>query len=117
MGLSPIFEFADQLVNENAALDPCLATDDGIEGFDDRLTDYSPSGHEARLDHTRRALAGLADLASTSDDDRLAKDFITERLETSLPRRRDGRMAARPQRRLRAVEHRAQRFRSDAPHR
>jgi uncharacterized protein (DUF885 family) len=82
--LSPIFEFADRFVSEEAALDPCLATDVGIAGFDHLLTDYSPAGHAERVDHTRNALATLATLPVTNDDDRLANDFITERLETAL---------------------------------
>ncbi len=84
MALSPIFEFADRFVTERAALDPCMAADEGIDGYDDQLTDYSPAGHEARVDHTRRAASEIADLPATNDDDRLAKEFITERLEASL---------------------------------
>jgi uncharacterized protein (DUF885 family) len=84
MALSPIFEFADRFVSEQSALDPCLATARGIPGYDDQLTDYSPHGHEARAEHMRRALIELTALAPTDDNDRLAKDFITERFETSL---------------------------------
>ena len=84
MALSPIFEFADRFVTERAALDPCMAAEEGIDGFDDQLTDYSPAGNEARVDHARRSLAELTDLPATNDDDRLAKDFITERLEVAL---------------------------------
>jgi uncharacterized protein (DUF885 family) len=84
MGLSPIFEFADRYVTEHAALNPCLATEEGIAGYDHLLTDYSPAGHEARTDHDRAALAELADLRATNDDDRLANDFITERLKSAL---------------------------------
>ena len=84
MALSPIFEFADRFVDEQSALDPCLATARGIPGFDDQLTDYSPHGHEARAQHMRHALTELAGLEATDDNDRLAKDFITERFQISL---------------------------------
>ena len=84
MALSPIFEFADRFVDEQSALDPCLATSRGIPGFDDQLTDYSPHGHEARAEHMRRALTELRGLEPTDDNDRLAKDFISERFEPSL---------------------------------
>ena len=84
MALSPIFEFADRFVAEQSALDPCLATARGIPGYDDMLTDFSPEGHESRAKHTRLALTELSQLTPTDDNDRLAKDFITERFETTL---------------------------------
>lgn len=84
MTLSPIFELADRFVDEQAALDPCLATTRGIPGHDDKLTDFSPQGHQARADHMRRALQTIAGLHETNDDDRLAKSFITERFEATL---------------------------------
>ncbi len=84
MAQSPIFEFADRFVDEQSALDPCLATGRGIPGYDDQLTDYSPHGHEARAEHMRLALAELNNLDPVDDNDRLAKDFITERFETAL---------------------------------
>lgn len=82
--LSPIFQFADRFVDEQSALDPNLATVTGIPGFDHLLTDLSPAGYEERADLKRRSLATLHDLPVTNDDDRLAKDFITERFQTSL---------------------------------
>jgi len=84
MALSPIFEFADQFIDQQAALDPCLATSRGIPGYDHLLTDFSPGGHNTRADHTRAALTKLAALPETDDNDRLAKDFIIERLATIL---------------------------------
>jgi uncharacterized protein (DUF885 family) len=84
MTVSPIFAFADAFVDEQAALDPCLATALGIPGHDDALTDYSPAGHEERAEHVRTSLAELAVLEPTNDDDRLAKAFIEERFEAKL---------------------------------
>ena len=82
--LSPIFQLADRFVDEQAALDPILATTNGIGGFDHLLTDLSPEGYEERADHKRRSLAALHDLPVTNDGDRLAKDFIIERFRTLL---------------------------------
>lgn len=84
MSLSPIFEFADRFVDEQSALDPNLATGRGTPGFDHLLTDLSPAGYEARATHLRDSLTALAALPVTNDDDRRAKDFITERFTTSL---------------------------------
>jgi uncharacterized protein (DUF885 family) len=84
MSLSPIFDLAERFVDEQAALDPCLATARGIPGHDDQLTDFSPHGHEQRTDHLRQTLATVAGLDATNDDDRLAKSFITERFEATL---------------------------------
>ncbi len=84
MPLSSIFEFADHFVDEQSALDPNLATGRGTPGFDHLLTDLSPAGYEARATHLRVSLTTLEGLPVTNDDDRRAKDFITERFQTSL---------------------------------
>jgi uncharacterized protein (DUF885 family) len=81
---TPVFEFADRFVDEQATLDPCAATSRGVVGHDHRLTDWSPSGYEARAEHTRQALATLQSLSLHDDADRLARDFIVERFSTSL---------------------------------
>jgi uncharacterized protein (DUF885 family) len=81
---SPIFSFADHFVDEQCALDPNLATSRGNPGFDHLLTDLSPAGYEARAEHTRRAVAELAALDETNDDDRRAKQFIMERFRSAL---------------------------------
>lgn len=77
--LSPIFALSDRFVTDAAALDPYSATSRGIPGFDHLATDYSPQGCDARAEHVRRTLAELANLPAENDDDRLAKDFMTER--------------------------------------
>ncbi|MDO8363707.1 MAG: DUF885 domain-containing protein [Actinomycetota bacterium] len=81
---SPIFQFADRFVDEESALDPCMATARGVPGFDHLLTDLSPAGFQERADHVRNGLATLATLPVTNDDDRLAKGFIEERFRTAL---------------------------------
>ena len=82
--VSPVFAFADRLIDEQAALDPCSASMRGIPGYDHLLTDYSPDGFEARADVVRRGLAEIESLPITNDDDRLARDFVTERFATTL---------------------------------
>jgi uncharacterized protein (DUF885 family) len=84
MTLSPVFAFADRFIEEQSALDPNLATNLGVAGYDHLLTDLSPVGYQARTAHLRASLAQLAGLPITNDDDRLAKEFITERWTTSL---------------------------------
>ena len=81
---SEIFEIAEQFVNDRVALDPDEATALGIPGYDHLLTNYSPAAVEER---NALALAVLAQIkaASTgelSEPDRIAAEFITERIET-----------------------------------
>ena len=54
-----VYEIADQYVLAYAALDPIAATDAGIAGHDDELTDFSPEGSEARDRLDRDTLAAL----------------------------------------------------------
>src|SRR5436190_9019306 len=82
--LSPIFALSDRVVDEMAALDPFLSTRAGIPGRDHLVTDYSPNGCAARADHLRGVIAELAQMTPTSVEDRLAKDFITERFGATL---------------------------------
>ena len=82
--MTPIFDLSDRYVSEMAALDPLQATGLGINGFDHLVTDWSPEGHEQRADLVRRTLERLAAMEPTNEDDRVAKSFITERLEVQL---------------------------------
>ena len=50
-------EIADRYVEEYAALDPISAAYMGIDGYGDRLTDYSPEAFDEREALTRKALA------------------------------------------------------------
>jgi uncharacterized protein (DUF885 family) len=84
MALSPIFELADRYVSESAALDPCVATGRGIPGYDHLLTDFSPDGATARAEHARRTRDAVRSLEPTDDADRLARDFLDERLDVAL---------------------------------
>ncbi len=50
---------AERYLEVSAALDPCAATESGIAGHDDQITDYSPDGVAARADAARAALREL----------------------------------------------------------
>ena len=39
---SDVYDISDRFVERFAALDPVAATLEGIAGYDDRMTDYSP---------------------------------------------------------------------------
>jgi uncharacterized protein (DUF885 family) len=79
-----INEIADRYVDEWAPLDPIGATNVGIAGHDDRLTDLSPEGYAALADLNRRTLAQLSLVAPTDERERVAKDAMHERLGASL---------------------------------
>jgi len=80
---SAVFALSDRYVTEAAALDPIMATSRGVAGHDDRLTDYSPDGSEARAEHARHTLAELSTLEAGTDADRRAAAVLTERLESA----------------------------------
>ena len=63
---------AERYLDVSAALDPCAATESGITGFDDQITDYSPDGVAARVD---AAKAALRELDATEPAD--AADIVT----------------------------------------
>ena len=63
---------AERYLDVSAALDPCAATESGITGFDDQITDYSPDGVAARAD---AAKAALRELDATEPAD--AADIVT----------------------------------------
>ncbi len=52
-------EIADRYLDRSAAADPIFATFAGIRGYDDRLTDVSPAGHETRASLAAETLAEL----------------------------------------------------------
>ncbi len=79
-----VFDVADEYVETFARLDPVSATDYGIRGHDDEMTDYSPAAADERADADRHALAAL-DAADVRDDrDRVAADVMRERLQVAL---------------------------------
>src|SRR5690348_17089667 len=79
-----VFEVADDYAETFARLDPVSATDYGIRGHDDEMTDYCPDAADARAEADLRALAAL-DAAEVRDDgDRVAADVMRERIGVPL---------------------------------
>lgn len=79
---------ADQVSNDYvtalAALDPIAATRMGVPGHDHRLPDYSPEGHHARAELTRRTLRQVGAITAADRRERLAAAVLTERLTAQL---------------------------------
>ena len=81
---TPVFAFADEVVRRWCELSPLTATDLGVEGFDDRLDDFSPAGRRAVAALCEWALTSLDSLAITGPDDEVACSVMTERLSSHL---------------------------------
>ena len=94
--MTEVFRLADSYVDELCVLDPFTATDLGIPGHDDEVTDYSPDGVESRVDLARRTLRALGQATVESDADRIAAAVVRDRLEAEL----DGHRAGAPWRQL-----------------
>lgn len=86
--MSRVYKIADDYVDQFAALHPVAATGMGVSGYDDRLTDFSPAGHESRIDLDQKTLQKLETIVSEkeseSESDRVAREAMTERLKLSL---------------------------------
>ena len=78
--MTRIFDIAHDYVDQLAALDPITATGLGIPGHERRLTDYSPDGYAAIADLNRRSVASLESEQPEGERDRIARDFMLERL-------------------------------------
>ena len=79
-GTTAVDEIAERYVDTLATLDPCAATQLGVLGHDDELTDYSPDGVAARADAARAALAELDTAEPVDDCDRVTIAAMRERL-------------------------------------
>lgn len=71
---------AERYLEASAALDPCAATESGITGYDDQITDYSPDGVAARAEAARAALRELDGAAPVDDVDVVTVAAMRERL-------------------------------------
>ncbi|HKP43598.1 DUF885 domain-containing protein [Mycobacterium sp.] len=82
MGRPPtaIDAVAERYLDVFAALDPCAATEMGILGHDDEITDYSPDGVAARVEAARTTLSELERTAPVDDVDRVTIAAMRERL-------------------------------------
>lgn len=86
----PVDAIAEAFVEDYAAADPVVATELGVTGHDDRLTDLSPAGFEEREEIVRRALASARAAEPVDDRERAAKDAFVERLQVTLERSEAG---------------------------
>ena len=75
---------ADAFVDDHCVLDPVAATYLGVPGHEHRLTDFSPDGHAAREELTRRAYAAARDAEPVDERERVARDAFLERLGLDL---------------------------------
>ncbi len=71
---------AERYLDTLAALDPCAATDMGIAGHDEEITDYSPEGVAARADAARRTLRELSEVTPADPVDEVTVAAMRDRL-------------------------------------
>jgi uncharacterized protein (DUF885 family) len=71
---------AERYLEAFAALDPCAATELGITGHDDDITDYSPDGVAARADAARSASRELNQVTAVDDVDTVTVAAMRDRL-------------------------------------
>src|SRR6202035_2157599 len=83
-GVTEVFRIADAFVDDLCDLDPFTATDLGIPGHDDQVTDYSPDGVAARVDLARGTLRAVDAAAIEGDADRIAAAVLRDRLGAEL---------------------------------
>jgi len=81
---TPIYSLSDRFIDEMAALDPLAATYLGVAGYDDKMTDFSPAGHDARATHAAQTLTALDALSPSDDADRLAAGVLRNDLELAV---------------------------------
>jgi uncharacterized protein (DUF885 family) len=81
---TPIDGIAERWVDELVDLDPTTATWIGREGRTGEYGDYSPAGHERRVEAVRRVLAALEAAAPVDDVDRVTQDDLGAELRLDL---------------------------------
>ncbi len=81
---SPVFLFANDLIDRLAESNPLFATEAGIPGHERLLPDYSIAKQRRDKDQTIADLHTLELIETHSDVDRIAKEVIRERLAVQL---------------------------------
>jgi len=81
-----IDDIANKYVEDWAPLSPLGATYVGIGGYDDQMSDLSPDGFAAMADLDRKTMAELTATEPASEDERVVKEAMQERLGLSLER-------------------------------
>jgi uncharacterized protein (DUF885 family) len=79
-GVSTIDEIAGSYVDQAAALDPLTATEIGLAGYDDQMTDLSPAGFAARAELDRATIGALGLAPADGERARVARAAMLERL-------------------------------------
>ncbi|HET9141845.1 DUF885 family protein, partial [Actinophytocola sp.] len=82
--MASVHAISDRYVADYVALDPITATFQGIAGYDDVLTDFSPDGHAARAEVGRTALREMAGAEPGDEAERIAKAVFCERIGLDL---------------------------------
>ncbi|WAL67361.1 DUF885 domain-containing protein [Amycolatopsis cynarae] len=82
--MASVHEICNSYVEEFAAAHPVAATEMGIPGYDDQMTDYSPEGHAARASVAKRALDAVRAAEPADAAERAAKAVFTERVGLDL---------------------------------
>ncbi|MGE2734338.1 DUF885 domain-containing protein [Mycolicibacterium vaccae] len=75
---------AERYLTTLAELDPCGATEMGVAGHDEDITDYSPDGVAARADAARQAMRELDALSAHDDVDVVTMAAMRERLGVAI---------------------------------
>jgi uncharacterized protein (DUF885 family) len=82
--VTEVFGLSDSYIDELCALDPFAATALGIPGHDEDVTDFSPDGVEAQVEHDRRMLRSLAATPIENEADRIAVAVMSDRMAVGL---------------------------------
>ncbi len=82
--MSPIYEISDNYVEKIAELNPITATSLGIKGHETNLGDFTPEGNNKNASLATNTLKALITAPIQSEDDRRAKEVMTEDIETEL---------------------------------
>ncbi|MEU5692663.1 DUF885 domain-containing protein [Actinosynnema sp. NPDC020468] len=85
---------SNQYVADYAAADPIVATMIGVPGHDERLTDFSPDGVQARAELARRAVAAVAAADPVDKSEADAKAVFLERVGVDVDLADSGEMSA-----------------------
>jgi uncharacterized protein (DUF885 family) len=78
--MTTLNQIADDYVERVAALNPILATYTGIAGHDHELPDLSVDGYAERAELSRSTLATVSSLTPSTDNERVARLAMLERL-------------------------------------
>jgi uncharacterized protein (DUF885 family) len=92
--MASVHSICDRYVDDYVALDPVVATFEGITGYDDQLTDYSTAGHQARAELAARALREVEAAEPAGEGERNARAVFAERVGLDLELHESGLHAA-----------------------